>query len=108
MLQCTCVNAARKRLAGIWNFRVPCAGQTRDAVEEDHHIVAVFDHSLGFFDDHFRHLNMPRGWFVKSAAHHLTIDAFQLAFHVRHFFRTFVNQQYDHVSIRMILLCRFR
>lgn len=59
MLEGIGIDATGECFSGVWNFGIPGAGESSDAVEKDDDIVAVFDHAFRFFDDHFGHLNMP-------------------------------------------------
>ena len=100
-LQGVGVDAAGEDLAGVRAFGVPGAGQPRDRIEEDDHVVAVLDHPLGLFDDH---LATPArgGRTVSSNVELMTsqLRAFDLPLHVGHFFRPLVDQQHDHVGVR--------
>ena len=88
LLQGVGIDAAGEDLAGTGAFGVPRPGQPRDRIEENHHVVAVFDHPLGFFDDHFGDLNVPGGGFVERAGLMTSqLRPFHLPLHVGHFFR---------------------
>ena len=59
----------------------------------------MFYQALGFFDDHFRDLNVARGRFVEGGADDF---AFDRTHHVGDFFRAFVDQQHDQVDFRVV------
>ncbi|EAQ80991.1 hypothetical protein DSM3645_20507 [Blastopirellula marina DSM 3645] len=101
-LQRVGVESAGEELARRWAFRVPGASQTRDRVEEDHHVGTVLDHPLRLFDHHLRHLHVARRRFVEGGADDLAIRAFDLTLHVSHFFRAFVDQQDDDVGVGIV------
>ena len=98
-LQRVRVNTARENFARRRRDGVIRAAQTRERIEQDHDIALVLDEALGFFEDHFRHLNVALRRFIERGA-----DDFALyrALHVRDFFRTLVNQQHDQRDFRMI------
>jgi hypothetical protein len=75
------------------------ARQTRDRVEQDHHVFLVFDQALGFLDHHFGDLHMACGRFVERAGHHLGAHG---ALHVGHFLRALVDQQHDDVALGVV------
>ena len=79
--------------------RVVCAGKARDGIEQDDDIVTAFHHPFGFFQTDRRHANVVVGRLVECGSNHFRIYA---AFHVRDFFRAFVNQQHDQVAIGVI------
>lgn len=58
----------------------------------------MFDQAFGFFDDHFGHLNVAHGCSSKVEA---ITSAANRALHFSHFFRAFVDQQYDQYDIRV-------
>ncbi len=59
------IDTAGENLAAVRLHRVVGARQTRDAVEQDDHIFAVFDLTLGHFDHHFRDLDVTLRRFIK-------------------------------------------
>src|SRR5690606_12300569 len=79
--------------------------QTGDGVEQNHHVAFVFDQTLGFFDDHFSNLHVPWRRFIEGRGHHF---AAHRALHFGYFFRTFVDQQYDQVTFRVVAGNRLR
>ena len=96
------VDAAGEDFAGVGALGVPGAGQAGDGIEEDHDVAAVFDHSLGFFDDHFAHLHVAGGGFVERGADDLAVGAFDLPLHVGDFFGPLVDEQHDHVGVGVV------
>ena len=79
-------------LPGVRALGVPGAGQPRDRIEKDEHVLAVLDHPLGLFDDHLAHLHVAGRRFVERGADHLAVRAFDLPLHVGDFFRPLVDQ----------------
>jgi hypothetical protein len=74
-------------------------GQTRDRVEQDHHVVAVLDHALGLVDDHLGHLHVPAGGLVEGRADDLRLGG---ALHFRHFLGPLVDQQHDDLGVLVV------
>mgnify|MGYP000602575929 CR=1 FL=1 len=64
------VHAAGENFAGVGLDGVIGAGQSGDGVEQDHHVVLVFDHALGLLDDHLGHLDVPLGGLVEGGTDH--------------------------------------
>ena len=52
------IDAAGQNFAGVRHFGVVGAGQTRDGVEQDDHILAKFHISLGLLDHHLGDLHV--------------------------------------------------
>ena len=77
------------------------AGQSGDGIQEDDHILLVFNHPAGLFDDHFGHLHMPLGRFVERGANHFGTPTGPL--HVSDLFRALIDQQNDQVAVRIVL-----
>ena len=65
----------------------------------------MFYKTLCFFNNHFSNLHVARCRFVKGRTDHFALHG---ALHIGHLFRPFVDQQYDDVGIRMILLDHVR
>ena len=76
------------------------AGEAGDGIEQDDHVALVLDHTLGFFDHHFRHLDMPLGRFVKGRTNHFGAAA--RAFHVGDFLRPFVDEQDEQIGLGIV------
>ena len=80
--------------------RIVCTRQTRDGVEQYHHVVAALHHPLGFLQHEACDLHVLVGLLVESRGYHLGIDT---AAHVGHLFRTLVDKQYHYICFGMIL-----
>src|SRR6266404_1519586 len=83
-LQSVGVNTTGEHLAGRRRHRVVSARQARDGIEQHNDIALVLDQPLGFFQNHFRNLNVALRRFVKRRADHFALHR---ALHVRDFFR---------------------
>ena len=59
----------------------------------------MFDKTLGLFDDHFSDLNVAHSRFIEGGGNDFALHR---TLHVRHFFRTFIDQQHDQIAFRMI------
>ena len=46
---------------GVRYFRVVSTCQPCDRIQQNHHILTVFHHTLGFFDHHLSNLNVSAG-----------------------------------------------
>ena len=86
------IDAAGENFAARRHDGIISARQARDAVEKNHDVFAMLNQPFGFFDHHFRHLNVPRRRFVKSRANHFAINR---TLHVGDFFRPFIDEQND-------------
>ena len=95
------VDTTGKDLAGMRHLGIICPGQPRDRIEQDHNIFAVLDHPLGLFDHHLGDLAMTRRRLVKRRTDNLDIVR-GLALHIGYFLRPLVDQQHDHLDLRMI------
>ena len=104
-LQRVGVDAACQHLARGRHDGVIGAAETRDRIEQDHHVASMLDQALGLFDHHFGDLNVARRRFVEGRGDHF---AAHRALHVRHFFRALVDQQHDQIAFRMIGRDRLR
>src|SRR2546427_175364 len=93
------VNTAGKHFARRRRHRVISARQSRDGIQQDHHIALVFDQALGFFQDHFGHLDVALGGLIEGRADDLALYG---SLHVRDFFRALIDQQHDQGDFRMI------
>ena len=76
------------------------AAAAGNAVEQDDNVFAVFNAALGHFDHDFSHLNMAFRMLIKGRRKHFGLCG---ALHIRHLFRTFVDQQNDQLGIRIVL-----
>src|ERR1700730_9016196 len=68
------VDAAGQNLARRWHDRVISAAKSRNGVEEDHHVAAMLDETLGLLNDHFGDLDMADRGLVERRGHHLAAD----------------------------------
>ena len=59
----------------------------------------MFHQALGFFDDHFGHLDMALGRLVKGGADHLPLDR---TLHVGHFLRPLIDKQHEQDNVLVI------
>ena len=98
-LQGVGVNTAGKHFARGRSDGVIGAGQTRDGIEQDDHVALVFHEALGFFQDHFRDLDVSLRRLVEGGADDFALHG---ALHVRDFFRALVNQQHDERDFRVV------
>ena len=98
-LQGVGVDTAGKHFARRRRDGVVGAPQTRERIEQDHHVALVLHQALGLFQHHFRHLNVPLRRLVEGRADHFALHG---ALHVRDFFRALVDQQHDQRDFRMI------
>ena len=76
--------------------------QPRDRIEQDHDVLAEFDHSLGLFDDHLGDLDMPRGWLVEGGADHLGRRPLDRALHVGDFLGALVDQEHHDIRFGVV------
>ena len=60
----------------------------------------MLHHAFGFLNDHFRNLDVTLRRFIKSGTDHLCLLTGSL--HVRHLFRTFINQQDEKVDLWVV------
>ena len=74
-------------------------GQTRDRVEQDHHVHAVLHQAPGLGQHHVGHLDVPLSGLVEGGADDFAVHR---PGHVRDFLRTLVDEQDDQVHFRMI------
>ena len=75
--------------------------ETRDGIEKDDDILLVLHEALGFLDHHLRDLDVPIGRLVERRADHF---AAHVPLHVRDFFGPLVDEEYDEMHFRMILV----
>ncbi len=97
-LQRVGVDTAGQHLARRRHDRVVGAGEPRDRVEQDDHVLLVLDQPLGFFDHHLGDLHVARRRFIEGRCHHF---AAHRALHFGHFFRALVDQQHDQHALGM-------
>ena len=87
-------------LAGGGHDGVVSAGEAGDGVEQDHHVLLMFNQALGLLDDHFRHLHVPGRGFVEGAGDHFPAHR---ALHFRHLFRALIDEQHDQHGFRIVV-----
>ena len=68
-------------------------------IEQDDHVAPVLDEPLRLFDHHLCDLDVAHRGLVEGRGHHLAIHR---TLHVRHFFRTLVDEKHDQIAFRMI------
>ena len=93
------VNPAGEYLAAMRLEGVVGAGETGDAVEEDDHVLAVFDEAFGLFDDHLGNLDMAFRRFVEGGADDFGVNA---ALHIGNFLGAFVDEQDDEFDLGVV------
>src|SRR5208337_57840 len=98
-LQGVGINTAAEYFTGRRGDGVVSAGEACDGVQKDNDVALVLDEALGFFENHFRNLDVALGRLVECGADDFTLDG---ALHVRDFFRTFVDEEHDQSHVRMI------
>ena len=98
LLQGVGVHTARQYLARGGLDGVVGTGETGDRIQQNDHILLVFDQTFGLFDDHFGHLNVAYRRLVEGRGDHF---AAHRTLHFGHFFRTLVDEQHDQHHIRM-------
>ena len=84
------IHAAGENFAAGWDDRIVGSGQTGYGVKKNNHIPFVLDQALGFFNDHFRDLNMSSRRFVKSRGNDFPFDG---TLHVRDLFRPLIDKK---------------
>ena len=102
------VHTAGEHLAGAWNHGVEGPGQAGDGIEQDHHIAFVLDQTLGFFDDHIRHLHVACRRLVEGRGDHFRAARAYGALHFRDFLGALVDEQHDHVGLGIVGQNRLR
>jgi len=93
------IHTSGEHLARGGHHRVVGPGQTRDGVEQNDHILLVFDQALGLFNHHLCHLHMACGGLIKGGRHDL---AAHTALHLRHLLGTLVDEQHDQGDIGVV------
>ncbi len=94
------VHAAGEDLARVRRLGIVGTGQAGNAVQQDNHILAVLDHSLGLGADHLGDLYVPAGGLVERRGYDL---GGRVPLHVRHFLGALVDQQDDDVDVRVVI-----
>jgi len=84
------------------NDEVVGARKTGDAVEKDNDISAMLDETLRSLDHHLRHTLMALRKLIKRRINDLDLRSHNGLLNVRHLLRTLIDQQNDHMHIRMI------
>ena len=99
-LQCVGVETAGEHAAARGGHGVVGAAEAGDGVEQNDHVTLAFHKALGFFQNHFAHLNMALRRFVEGGAHHFRV--FHGTFHIRDFLGAFVHEEDDEVHVGII------
>ncbi|EJX08229.1 hypothetical protein EVA_03659 [gut metagenome] len=93
------IYTTRENLTRGRSYRIVCTGKTRNGIEEDHHIVTTLYHTLRLLQHNTGNLYVARSRFVKGRSNYFRLHR---THHVRHFFRTLVDEQHHQVRVRMI------
>ena len=94
------IDAAGENAAARGLRQVVGAGQARDGIQQDNDVLPLLDQALGALDDELGHLDVVLGGHVEGGGDHLPADG---ALHVGRLFGTLVDQQYNHINLRVIL-----
>ena len=100
LLQGIGVYTAGEHLAGSRLNGIVGAGQAGDGVQQDDDVVAAFHQATGLVQNHVGHFDVALCRFVEGGCNHLCLYG---TLHIRHFFRTFVNQENNLVYLRMVV-----
>ena len=93
------LHATRKYLARGRLHGVISAGQAGDGVEQDDYVVATLDHAFGLIEDDLGDLHVAVGRLVEGGGDDFGVYA---TGHVGHLLGAFVDEQDDHVNLRVI------
>ena len=104
-MQRLCFHTAGEYFTATRRYRVVRTCQTRDRVEQDHYVMTALYQSFRFLVHDVRHFHMVLCRLVEGRCDHFGIHA---ATHVRHLFRALVDEQHDHIYLRVILQYRVR
>ena len=94
------IDTAGEDLARGRDHRVVGAREAGDRIEQDDHILLVFDQALGALDDHLGDLHMARCRLVEGGGDDLGAHA---ALHLGDFLGPLVDEQDDQVHVRMVV-----
>ena len=95
------IDAAAHRAAATAHGVIKGAGRARDRVEQNENILAGFDETLGALDRELSDARVTLDIAVVRARHDFRQRT--RAPKIRHFFRTFVDEENDQLHLRMIL-----
>jgi hypothetical protein len=95
-LQRVGVDAAGQHLAGRRHHGVIGAAQTRDRIEQNHHVALVLDQALGFSIT----ISATCTWREAGSSKVEDHLALHRALHVGDFLGTLVDQQHDQIALR--------
>ena len=100
-MQSVSIDAARQDLTRARNDGVIGAAQTRDGVEQDNNIFAVFCQAFRLLNNHLCDLDVARGRLIKGRGDNLALHT---ALHIGHLFWTLINQKHKHITFGVIFL----
>ena len=93
------INAASEHLARARQHVVVGAGQSRDAVEQDHNVLLQLHQALGALDHHLGDLHVARRGLVEGGTDDLAAHA---AHHLGDFLGTLIDEQHDEVDLGVV------
>ena len=94
------IHTAGKYLARSGLNGIVSPGQAGDRIEQNHYVMAAFDHTFRLFEYHFGHLHMTRRLLVECRGDHLRLH---MARHFGHLLGAFVDQQYDQIRFGVVI-----
>ncbi len=74
--------------------------QTGNGIQQDYYVVSAFYQTTGLVQNNLGNLYMMVGRLIERGGNHFS---FYTPFHIGHLFRTFINEQNNHVYVRMII-----
>ena len=99
-MQCVGIHTSREHLSRCRLHGIVCARQTGNGVEQDHHIMSTFNQAAGFIQHNLGNLYVTIGRLIKSGGYNFGLYA---ALHVGNLFGSFINEEDDHVYLRMVV-----
>ena len=99
LLKCIRIHTPGEHLAGSRLNGIVGTRQTRDGVEHDDDVVATFYHTFRLVEHNLGDLDVAFCRLIESRSDDFGIDA---ASHIGNFLGTFVNQQDNHIDLRMV------
>ena len=83
------------------NHQVVSPGQSGDTIQQDHHVHLVLHQSLRTLDHHLGDALVVLRQFVKGGMDHLHVGAVDGLLDIRHLLGPLVNQQNQHMHLRI-------
>ena len=83
------------------NHQVIRSGQTGDTVKQDHDILFMFDKALCALDHHLGYSLMMLGKFIESRVNDFYIISVDRFPNIGNFLRSFIDQQDQHMHLRI-------